>query len=65
MEINAYVLMTIELFRVQALAARAVGDTDEAEAFESAIEALMEGTGAGERLAPPRTKAWVGEAVLA
>lgn len=58
MEINPYVVMTIQLFRVQALAARAVGDADEAEAFEAAIDALLEGTCADPHVALPRAEAW-------
>jgi hypothetical protein len=43
-QVNPYVVLTIQLFRAQLLAARAVGDVDQAEAFEAAIRSLLEDT---------------------
>lgn len=44
-QINPYVVMTIQVFRAQLLEARAVGDADRAAAFEAAIRSLLEDSG--------------------
>lgn len=46
-QINPYVVLTIRLFQAQLLAARAVGDAEQAEAFEAAIRSLREETASG------------------
>lgn len=53
-QINSYVVMTVQLFRVQVLAARAVGDADKAEAFEAAIGSLLEDAGSSFEHDPAR-----------
>ncbi|MFT3770436.1 MAG: hypothetical protein QM820_33835 [Minicystis sp.] len=50
MPANPYVVLTIQLFQTQLLAARAVGDAARAEAFEAAIRSLLEDGASG--LAP-------------
>jgi hypothetical protein len=47
--INPYVILTIQLFRTQLLAARAAGDGEGAAAFEAAIRSLLEEHPAGLR----------------
>lgn len=42
MQPNPYVVLTLEIFREQLRAARAVGNADQAEAFEAAIRSLLE-----------------------
>lgn len=42
MQLNPYVVLTLQLFREQLLAARAAGDADQAAAFEAAIRSLLE-----------------------
>lgn len=41
--INPYIVLTVQLFRAQLLAARAAGDMSRAETFEAAIRSLLEG----------------------
>lgn len=50
MQLDPYVVKTIQLFRVQALAAKAAGDAEQAAAFEEAIRSLLDDT--GEDVAP-------------
>lgn len=40
--LDRYTQATVQLFRVQAMTARALGDEETAENFEAAIDALLE-----------------------
>jgi hypothetical protein len=49
--INPYVVLTVQLFQAQLLAARSRGDADRASALEAAVHALIEDSGSGLELA--------------
>ncbi|APR78916.1 Hypothetical protein A7982_04263 [Minicystis rosea] len=44
MQINPYVVLTIQFFRTQLRAARAAGDAAQAETFAAALRSLQEET---------------------
>lgn len=54
MKNNPYVTLTVQLFRVQALAAEAAGDAERAASFEAAIQSLLDDD--APEPAPPRPR---------